>query len=200
MNFEDAVEDLKSLGLNIFLSIKVSALPVDLYPFTESQKNKTLCLVAHGGKTLWANLPHPLDLNTHPVDQFSLKAMQKFAADVLDNDIEILFPDDKFFIPLQKISRHLNFSHQSPMGLDICREFGLWFAYRGIFLTNVEIPITLNDQESSPCEKCIEQFCMLESKVSAGRLKCPVKSEHQYTPEQQLYHQSALKIAAPSQK
>jgi hypothetical protein len=179
--------ELSKVGLNIFLSIRVSEIPETIFKFNDDQKNKTLCLIGGGGKSLWGNLPQPLDESRHPIDEFSIFHMQKFAKNSLNEDlIEILFPNENYIIPLQQISRLLNFSSGTPMGIDICQEFGVWFAFRGIFLTNEFITVSKALAFSSPCKECNDQPCL------TGREFCPVKKDHEYTASQKKYHASQI--------
>lgn len=185
MNLADGKKILSDLGLNIFVSAKVSDLPSDIYPFSTEQKNQTICMIAHGGKTIWENLPHPLRPEDHPIDQFSIEQMNWFAKNVLDDDIEILFPNDQHTLPLQQLGRFFNLGTPSPIGIDISFEFGLWFAYRGVFLTKKMLPETKAPIFSSPCESCSQRPCLIE-----GRVSCPIRPEHKYSAEQSSYHQT----------
>lgn len=194
MNISAGIQSLKDSGLNIFLSIKVSDLQKDLYPFREDQKNKTLCLIASGGRSLWENLPHPLDVTTHPIDFYTQKKMQEFAEVFLRDEIEILYPSDHLIIPLQKIGRAMNLCTQSPIGLDIHPDFGLWFAFRGIFLTRKDITDNSIGKRPALCETCALKPCLKTSDLNAARMMCPEKTEHRYTSFQIDYHANALDI------
>lgn len=180
------------LGLNIFLSVKVSDLPHDLYPFTPEQKSKTLCLVGHGGKALWEKLSHPVNPRLHPFDEYANQQIQLFAKNYLNDDCEILFPNDAYTLPLQKIGRFLNLCTQSPIGLDICDEFGLWFAFRGVFLTSKNISTQKISTPPTLCVNCINPPCLSTSDIILARLSCPIKKEHQYSKEQIEFHRNAL--------
>lgn len=180
-------------GLNIFLSVKVSNLPQDLFSFTPEQKKKTLCLVGNGGKTLWENLPHPLDVNLHPFDHYTINRIRIFTKNFLKDDCEILFPNDAYTLPLQKLGRFLNLCSQSPIGLDISNEFGLWFAFRGVFLTSENVWSEKIQTPPSLCTSCHDRPCLKTTDSALARLNCPVKSEHQYTHEQIEFHQNVLK-------
>ena len=181
-------------GLNIFLSVRVCDLPPDLFLFTPDQKNKTLCLVASGGKFLWDNLAHPIKLENNPFDQYSINKIETFAKDYLNNDYEILYPNDNYTLPLQKIGRFLNLCSQSPIGLDISEEFGLWFAFRGVFLTSENISPRKIKFAPSVCNSCVERPCLQFLDLGMARLNCPVKIEHQYNIEQIIFHKNALSL------
>lgn len=190
MNTQIAINHLKERGLNIFLNAKVSELPESIFNFSPEQKKKNLCLIGNGGNTLWKNIT---DFSiSNPIDTFSINQMNIFAKSALSNDIEILFPNDNYVLPLQKLGRFFNLSHQSPLGFDISNEFGLWFAFRGVFLTNAELPKSLIPNNLSPCESCDNRPCLSDPDVYKARIKCPVKNEHQYTQKQMEYHQSIV--------
>lgn len=190
MNLEQGIHSLNLAGLNIFLSTNVSNIPEEIYLFSNEQKNKNLVLIGNGGRLLWNNIS---DLSIeNPIDNFSVNQMNWFAENFLNNDIEILFPDEKNLIPLQKLGRFFNLSHQSPLGMDISQEFGLWFAFRGVFLTNSHIPSAILSPSLSPCETCLKKLCMTVPDFFDARMKCPIKTQHQYTPEQRKYHQSVV--------
>lgn len=176
-------------GLNIFLSIKVSDLPQDLFPFTPAQKNKTLCLVGGGGRSLWERLAPTLSVAPHPFDHYTLTQIQIFAKNFLNNDYEILFPNETYTLPLQKIGRFLNLCSQSPIGLDISEEFGLWFAFRGVFLTSENVYTKKISIPPSQCTTCYKRPCLRPLDKDLARLSCPVKTEHQYSKEQIKFHE-----------
>ncbi|MBC7714234.1 MAG: hypothetical protein H7177_12900 [Rhizobacter sp.] len=190
MNFEQGIQTLKDRGLNIFLSARVIDLPENIFTFTDDQKKKTLILIGNGGKTLWEKIP---DFSVqNPIDDFSISQMKWFGENILKSDIEILFPDDNQLIPLQQLGRFFNLSHQSPLGIDISNEFGLWFAFRGIMLTDKTIPLKIKPVSTFPCESCIDKLCLTTTEINDARLKCPIKIVHQYKSEQRNYHQKVL--------
>lgn len=187
MNVAAGIEELKSIGLNIFLSAKVSTLPKNIYSFRNNQLDKTICLIGAGGPTLWKHLPQPHQ-GHHPIDDYSIKNVKIFAEQYLNGDSEFLFPNDSVLFPLQRLGRSLGLSHPTPSGIDLCQDFGLWFAYRAVFLTSHDLTITPPQSFQSPCEPCEEKLCLVD------RLHCPIKKDEQYSPAQIYYHalQSSL--------
>ena len=189
MSIDQGIHFLHQNGLNIFLSTKVNLLPPEIFPFSEDQKNKTLVLIGAGGKTLWSKL----DLSKpDPFDTFTLNQMNWFGKTILHQEIEIIFPHENVILPLQKLSRYFNFSHQSPIGIDISEEFGLWFSYRGIFLIEGDFPEIKFESTKSICEACIERPCLLVTDILNARIKCPIKNQYQYSYEQMEYHKSVI--------
>lgn len=211
------LDELKSVGLNLIATIEVAKLPTEIIEYFKTHQiefnteEDTLCLIANGGSTLWDHLPHPLNELTHPFDQFSIDQMKK-----LDVNARILFPHAQLNIPLQKIGRFLNLSRPSLLGLDINKEFGVWFAFRGAFLTSQKINSKTHEAFESPCNNCIEKPCISACPANAiktknmpdlkrciefrltknskcvdkclARLACPYQKIHQYKTEQITYH------------
>lgn len=180
-----------NLGLNIFLSVKVSEIPQELYSFTPEQKKKNLCLIGHGGKYLWEQMRPTFDSNQHPFDQYTINQIQLFTKDSIKGDCEILFPNNAYRLPLQKIGRFLNFCTQSPIGLDISEEFGLWFAFRGVFLTSENITTAKLSAAPEICINCLDRPCLKSASIDLARLSCPIKTEHQYSKDQREYHNNS---------
>lgn len=196
----DAISKLKSVGLNIFTSIKMSDLPQDIILSLKKQNillntDDTLYIIGHGGKDLWSHLKKIKKKEPHPIDNFSCDQMMWFAENVLKEDINILYPNPRYTIPLQALGRVTNISKSSPLGIDINQDFGLWFAFRGVFLSNKSISLSYYKNFKSPCESCLLRPCLRSEVFSSARLSCPYKNEHQYELEQIEYHAAnSLKI------
>lgn len=220
--FEDALRVLAGKGLNIFASARVRNLSREILDDfntagIELSGHETLCILGHGGRALWENLPKPVLEEEHPFDNFSLQQVQWLNEQVIrDPALKILFPGG-YFIPLQKIGRFLNVSRPSVLGLDMNQEFGVWFAFRAAFLTGKEVPEIQPLSFASACDTCRDKPCQtacppaavkdvaanFQMKVCAtyrlsqnsqcidkclARLACPYKSEHRYPIEQSRYH------------
>ena len=208
---------LKKIGLNIIASTEIINLPKEILDILQEQNipftsDDTLCIVANGGKELWNHLPHPLDESINPIDQFSIQQMK-----ILDPDMRIIFPHNEWNIPLQRIGRFLNISRPSLLGIDINQDYGLWFAFRGAFLTKNNLINKNHNTFVSACETCIDKPCVSSCPASAiipeknsfklnicadyrlkpisscadrclARLACPYHNEHQYNLLQIKYH------------
>lgn len=175
------------LGFNIFLSIPVKDIPEDIYSFSSEQKKKNLLLIGSGAQLLWDTIQDkasPDFLDKHTLESFNV---------IEDQEKEILFPHENIFFPLQKLARFLNFSHQSPIGLDISKEFGLWFAFRGVVLTSEALELTMHLPYSSPCSVCANKECLTVADLTQARLLCPYMSEQKYSDDQIIYHSGILK-------
>lgn len=176
-------------GLNIFLCTEASLIEC-LNPFlSDKQKGKTLCLLASGGKALWEKIP--TKVGKDPIDLYSKRVINEFSKHFFHETPEILFPAPGPLLPLQQIGRHFNIARPSVLGLDISPEYGLWFAYRGVFLLEAKIEGPLPSPFTSFCEDC-SRPCLKEKDLSLAREICPIHVEHQYSQEQKDYHQEVL--------
>ncbi len=220
---EQHLRELAALGLNIFASCRVDRLPEEITSALTSggitlDQNQSLCVIGHGGKTLWTHLPKPVWEADHPVDNFVLRHVNRLNETVFkDSTLKILYPSPEHQIPLQKIGRFLNIGRPSLLGLDINSGFGVWFAYRAAFLTNAKVPEKFWTEFRSPCDTCDDKPCRAVCPSGAvgvapekfnlsacavyrfsenskcgdrclSRMNCSYKPEHQYPLEQQQYH------------
>lgn len=209
-------DELAKFGLNLFAAVEVSTLPQDIVDIFINQKipfqpEDTLCVIASGGRDLWNHLPHPLNELEHPIDQFSITQIKK-----IDKDARVIFPHDEWNIPLQRLGRFLNLSRPSLLGLDINDEYGVWFAFRGAFLTTQKLKAKTKKHFESPCNRCVAKPCIKACPVGAvnsncefklnecanhrlssnstcadrclARLACSYQAQHQYKMEQIQYH------------
>lgn len=156
--------------------------------------------------------------DTHVVDDFSSKRVLRAAAEFLSSyRCQLLYPGDtKILLPA--LGEYLGWSHQSPLGLGIHPQFGLWFAYRVLCWTDAPIDVNSDiDSQSSPCASCQDKPCvrvcpagavsanssfdlkscaefrLQENSICAdrclARLACPVGTSYQHSQEQHGYHQ-----------
>lgn len=214
-NLNDCLQKLASEGLNIFGSCLVANLPPEIQndltkagiPIADF---KSLSILAHGGRTLWTRIPQPANAEQHPINNHTLRLLENFGAPPL-----ILFPNEKWLIPLQRLGRFLNLARPSLLGLDLNSEYGPWFAYRAVFLTKIALPETQKKEWDSPCNTCEDKPCIAACPSGAtaevpfglnlcatyrlnenseclsrclARMACPYKSEHRYAEEQMNYH------------
>jgi ferredoxin-like protein FixX len=216
------LEKMKKTGLNLWATIEISNLPREITDIFSLQKipfdqSDTLCLIGNGGGELWNHLPLPIDQTTHPFDSFSIDQIKK-----LDGDAKILYPHPRWVIPLQKIGRLMNLSRPSHLGLDINDEFGVWFAYRGAFLTKMKFNCPVKESFESPCLTCLDRPCIKACPAQAvdtyasfnmsncanhrlskqsdcldlcqARLVCPYQQKYQYSKEQIQYHMTNIHL------
>lgn len=189
--FRETINSLSKAGLNLFAATKAENKNAEITELLTQagihlEKEESLCLFAHGGKTLWEKLP----ANTtgqNRIDDYAIEQVKNFFPDA-----RILFPAEESLLPLQRIGRALHLGRPTPLGIDINVHFGLWFAYRCLFTTKIPVPEFLPPAFSSPCEVCSEKPCLTAGGFQEARLSCPYQNSHRYTDEQLLYHQNYL--------
>jgi epoxyqueuosine reductase len=116
---------------------------------------------------------------------------------------------------LQQLGELAGWSHPSPLGQGINPTYGVWFAYRAVFLTTAELPLTGGAPRPSPCDACLDKPCLSACPAGAvqparfdidgcanyrlqpaspcadrclARMACPYFPEHRYSLEQIRYH------------
>lgn len=181
------LQKLSQEGLNIFGSCLISNIPAEIKSELTTagvplENFTSLSMLAHGGRTLWTGIPQPAKKAKHPIDKHTLRQLENFG------EMLILFPEQKWLIPLQRLGRFLNLARPSLLGLDHNSEYGPWFAYRAVFLTKATFPETLIKDWDSPCNTCEDKPCLAAPNHRLARIACPYKAEHQYTEEQMNYH------------
>ncbi len=177
---------------NIFLTIPINDLPAELKnTIPEKLQLKSLILIGSGGPQMWSHFKK----SKNTLDDFSKAKIIDWGKSELNEDLsgQFLYPNDENNFPLQKLSRYLKFSYQSPLGIDISLEFGLWFAFRGLVATKKEMASQDLKAFTSPCESCSHKPCLDEMKnISKARLLCPYQINMRYSNEQILFHERAL--------
>lgn len=185
--------ELYARGFNILFTSPVNELsPSLLSHFDDEEKTKSIIILGSGGKILWDKIE---DLKIKdPIDSHSLMTLRWLIEVAHLKNADIYYPLTNRTLPLQQFGRHFSFSTQSPIGLDFSEEFGLWFSYRGVLLTETRLKSNKNGPKIFACEDCSERPCLKETNLDLARLACPEKIEHQYSKEQQDYHFKVRKL------
>lgn len=136
---------------------------------------RAVLLVGNGGAAYWrhfsrwrARLAEPV---ANPLDTWSRLAIGRAAEAV---GALVAMPNDRPYPPFQQWAKRAEGLKPSPLGLMMHPRFGLWHAYRGALLLDVEIPIQalrkLNQVAADPihpCDLCIGKPCLNACPVSA---------------------------------
>ncbi|MEM8795966.1 MAG: hypothetical protein AAGE61_10400 [Pseudomonadota bacterium] len=110
----------------------------------------------------------------------------------------------------------------SPLGLLIDPDYGLWHAYRAVFVVDGTHALTLANERPHPCDTCASKPCLTTCPVGAftlegydvdacrahvngpsgaacrnggclARQACPVGPSHVYSSDQQRFHMDAFR-------
>jgi hypothetical protein len=183
---------------------------------------KAVVLVGNGGAAYWAQFElwrqaQPKDLH-NPLDSWSRQVLETIAQRV---NARVLMPNDRPFAPFQQWAMRAEKLLPSPLGLLVHPVYGLWHAYRGALLFDVDILIQHVEEMIHPCRVCIGKPCLNSCPVDAfsdagfayesclshvrgpngqacrqggclARNACPVGVEWRYPAQVQAYHQKAF--------
>lgn len=183
---------------------------------------RTLLLVGNVGSELWdrsgaeiAALDGP-----DPLDRWTRNVIEPVASSV---DGRALFPfTGPPYWPFQRWAERAEGVRQSPIGIQIHLEFGLWHAYRAAILLRGTIALPRREQ-AHPCDTCVDRPCLTHCPVNAfssagyevdrcvdhvvavqnergacsevgclARLACPIGTTWRYRPEHARFHMHAF--------
>ena len=179
-------------------------------------------MIGNAGPDMWrifASEQERNDGEPHSLNRWTRRVLSSVADNL---ELEILFPfDGPPYYPFQRwmISTHQAF--QSPIGLLIHNDFGLWFALRGALLVREHLPVHASTTVS-PCTDCEAKPCLSTCPVDAfspggydvpsckahlttkdgtdcmdlgceARRACPIGKSFHYSPDQARLHMEAFR-------
>jgi ferredoxin len=184
-----------------------------------TEPGHTIVVIGNVGGTMWPVFRAAEQAGDDPLDTWTRSVLAPIA-DALGADF--VHPSDEPFQPFQQWAQRAEGIAQSPIGILIHPEYGLWHAYRGAFLfpfalDGLPAPIT----KPSPCLSCAGQPCLSACPVDAftignydadacrahvrsraiprcieagcaARLACPVGTQHRYGDDQMNFHMKAF--------
>ncbi len=186
---------------------------VDLAP------TRTVVVIGNIGSAIWATFRAEQPAGRDPLDTWTRARLAPVAASL---GAAYVHPSDEPFRPFQRWAARADDVWQSPIGLLVHAEHGLWHAYRGAMLFPVVVaglpPI---GQRESPCLTCVDQPCLTTCPVGAftpghydvdrcaghvrsgdspqcldegcaARGACPVGVADRYEPDQMRFHMRAF--------
>jgi hypothetical protein len=130
-------------------------------------------------------------------------------------------PSDKPYLPFQQWAMRAEGLKPSPLGILMHPVYGLWHAYRGALLFDVEIAIEEPRKVIHLCDRCDAKPCLKSCPVGAysqagfahqdclahvrgplgstcrddgclDRNACPYGTEYRYPPDEQAFHMAAF--------
>jgi hypothetical protein len=183
---------------------------------------KSVLLVGQAGSAPW---PHFLQWRqsqpqglSNPLDTWSREVIgdvaQEFGARAVS-------PSDRPYLPFQQWGCRAEGLKPSPLGVLMHPEYGLWHAYRGALLFDVEIPIQAPQEVIHLCDLCPGKPCMKACPVGAyspdgfayqacldhvrgpsgepcrtggclDRNACPYGTAYRYPADEQAFHMAAF--------
>ena len=182
---------------------------------------RAVVLVGNAGAAYWRHFSRwragQAASLANPLDTWSRMVIARAAGAV---GARVAMPNDRPYLPFQQWAMRAEGLKPSPLGLLIHPRFGLWHAFRGALLLDVEIPIQAVGEVNHPCDLCLGKPCLNACPVSAysaqgfaheaclahvrggegavcrvrclARNACPQGREWRYPAEVQAFHQRAF--------
>ncbi|WP_378950386.1 hypothetical protein [Mesorhizobium sp. ANAO-SY3R2] len=187
---------------------------------------RSVLLVGQAGAAPWPHFQRwrktqPAELQ-NPLDSWSREVIgavaQKFGACAVS-------PSDRPYMPFQQWARRAERLKPSPLGILMHSEYGLWHAYRGALLFDVEIPFQVPHEPIHLCDLCPGKPCLKACPVDAytetgfayqaclghvrgpqggacrgggclDRNACPYGAAYRYPADVQAFHMASFAAAA----
>lgn len=164
---------LQERGLGLW-ALLATADCLDIAPGLEGRETAFPCLLLVGsaGGQLWSSLVGRGELSrAHPVDTHCREALEDFG-DVLEREegisSSLAWPAGPHeHLPVSRLGELCGWSARSRMGLGIHPDHGLWFAYRGVVLLDIEPPRDSPVPVDAACLACEDSPCVSQCPAEA---------------------------------
>lgn len=195
-----------------------------LSDFAAGRPVATVILIGNAGDTLWGHFSNSAEYTDgapHPLDRWSRRVIDGIAATC---DGATCYPNDgPPWPPFIAWAKRAGPVVESPIGILVHPDYGLWHAWRGALLLPETLDLPAPDHRPPPCERCPDQPCRNACPVRAftpqgydvdacadflagedgpccgggclARRACPVGQEYNYPGRQQALHLDAFLTA-----
>ena len=137
-------------------------------PGLSDQPARSVLLVGQAGAEPW---PHFLRWRAtqagepgDPLDAWSREVIGAVAAEI---GARAVSPNDRPYQPFQKWAMSAEGLRPSPLGILMHPDYGLWHAYRGALLFDVELDLPPLREMIHLCDACVGKPCMKACPVNA---------------------------------
>lgn len=182
-------------------------------------------LIGNVGSSLWPAFSTSQEFSdgrSDPMNRWTQRLVEA-AVQLVDAEAvrEVRYPFGDRVWPFQTYGRLAMGAEQSPIGLLVSQEYGLWTAFRAVIVFNQPWDHSECRPSVSPCSTCMEKPCLKTCPVGAfsaegydypackshvaseqgkdcrfggclARLACPVGRDYHYLPEHQAFHMRAF--------
>ncbi len=141
---------------------ETDAALLDLRPAT-----RTVLLVGNAGSEMWRRSGAAIEATgaPNPLDRWTRAVIEPVAAAHAGH---ALFPfDGPPYWPFQRWAERAEGVRNSPIGIQIHPEFGLWHAYRAAILLPDELNLPEPQWHGHPCDTCVGRPCLSACPVGA---------------------------------
>jgi len=129
---------------------------------------RSLILAGNAGPSMWAvcaRAPEFADARPDPLDRWSARILSKLAGEL---GAKALFPfGGPPYLPFVPWAKRAGPVAESPLGILIHPDYGLWHAYRGALAFAERIKLPPRDQRPRPCDTCWDRPCLTTCPVGA---------------------------------
>jgi hypothetical protein len=194
----------------------------DVPPFGGGVPARTLVLLGFTGSVQWPVFrasPESGDGAPHPLDRWSRRVIDALA---MRFGAQAHYPSPgPPWLPFQRWARRAEALHESPLGILLHRDYGLWHAYRGALAFGDWFAVPAPEAWPHPCEACTGKPCLVTCPVGAvqagsfnatrcathaaapegaacrdggclARRACPLGAAHRYDEDQAAFHMRAF--------
>jgi len=128
----------------------------------------TLVVVGNAGPALWrvfAAAPEAADGAPDPLNRWSERVLGEFAGRIGG---QALYPfGGPPYWPFIAWAKRAEAVWESPLGMLIHPDYGLWHAYRGALALPGRIALPARQERAKPCDSCAEKPCLATCPVGA---------------------------------
>lgn len=223
-SYADVAAAVASTGMITRGGFSIASTPRhdDLPPvpsLADGRPTRTVIIIGNAGGAVWGGFRAGETPGPNPLDRWTRATLEPIAASF---GATFVHPSDEPFQPFQRWAQLADDVWQSPIGLLMHPDYGLWHAYRGAFLLPDEVsdlpPI---GRDVSPCVSCLDQPCLTTCPVDAfgpdgydsaacahhvrsglgpaclhdgcaARTACPVGTTWRYDADQMQFHMRAF--------
>lgn len=185
----------------------------------DGRRVRSVIVVGNVGGAIWPRFRADERQVPDPLDDWTRRLLRPIADRF---DARFVHPSDRPYIPMQRWARRADDVFESPIGLLIHPDHGLWHAYRGAFLFAEPVAgLPQVGQRTSPCDTCVARPCLTTCPVGAftvgaydhercrghvrsgdeptcltggcaARRACPVGADGYYDVDQMTFHMRAF--------
>lgn len=192
-------------------------------PLAHGRPARTVVLIGNAGDSMWPVFSvsrEARDGRPHPLDRWSRRVIGAIAGEF---DGAGCFPNDgPPWPPFVAWAKRAEPVTESPIGILVHPDYGLWHAWRGVILLDRRIALPAPDRRPPPCDTCVDQPCRSGCPVGAfdprgydvsacvdflsgdgglrcgggclARRACPVGQAYNYPRAQQALHLDAFLV------
>jgi len=128
----------------------------------------TMVLLGFTGSEQWGHYQRSAEASDglpHPLDRWSRRVIGALASEF--GGVGLYADGTPPQLPFQRLALRSEPVHQSPIGLLIHPDWGLWHAYRGALAFRERLPLIAQAAPPSPCATCADRPCLAACPVGA---------------------------------